>query len=517
MRSSVTPHVILFVAFVLRIANLNGESLWRDEVDSVRFAFEPLTVVLANFTATGFNGPLYHLVLRGWLSLTGVSDFGLRSLSLVCGVLLVALIYALGKRMFGRPAATIAMWLTAISPVLIWYAGEGKMYSLQPALLALALYALMRAVDGWAGEGAWALRRSSAAWWGVFILATSLSFYVHVLSPLFLPVAALFFFALWPGARRHLVGGAVALLALTLPYLPLLLWQAPVLLRGGDIGHRFYPLDQMAWVLASNWTFGLDAHAPLLFAAEADVLTATRRIGVGVGVVLTAVGLMTAARRAADCPVQARVLRLQLATLGWLILPATLIFLISTRLPIFQPRYVLWSAPALSLLIGVGLACLLEGERTGRLAGGLLIVVVSAVGLLGVAAQIINPIRPDVRGAVAYVTQRARPGDAIVFQIPYMRYSFAYYAERFGYPLDRLWVIEAPYTNHGMTPDAVAQTMRGLIGVPGRVWLFESEAPMWDRDGLVRRWFDDALALSERQDFRGVAVGLYRAKEAPGP
>jgi len=515
MRSPVGLHVILFIAFALRIANLSGESLWRDEVDSVRFALQPLAVTLSNLTATGFNGPLYHLVLRGWLSLTGVSDFGLRSLSLMCGVLLVALVYALGRRLFGRLPATIAMWLAAISPALIWYAGEGKMYSLQPALLALALYALARAMEAQAA-GARALCLRSAAWWGLFILTTSLSFYTHVLSPLFLPVAALFFFALWTGARRHLAGGAIALLALTLPYLPLLAWQAPALLRGGDIGHQFYTLDQIAWGLASKWMFGLDARAPLLFAAEGNVLIATRRIGVATGIALIAAGVMAIARRAAGCPVWVKALRLQLATLGWLTLPAILIFLISTRMPIFQPRYVLWSAPALFLLMGVGLACLFRVERAGRLVASLLIVAVSAISLAGAAAQVINPIRPDVRSAVAYVTQRARPGDAIVFQIPYMRHSFAYYAERFGYPLDRLRVIEAPYTNHGMTPDDAAWTMRSLIGASSRVWLFESEAAMWDRGGLVRRWFDGELDASERRDFRGVAVGLYQARQRPG-
>lgn len=503
--------VLLFIAFVLRMANLTGESLWRDEVDSVRFAFEPLGAVFARFTTTGFNGPLYHLIVRGWLSLAGVSDFALRYLSLVCGVVLVALVYVLGRRMFGARVGLIATWLATASPVLVWYAGEGKMYSLQPMLLTLALYALLRVTDPSPNYPVTnpVTNYQLPTWWTVFILATSLSFYVHVLSPLFLPVALLFFFAQWPTSRRHLVGGAVALALLTLPYLPLLAWQAPALLRGGDIGHRFYPLDQIASTLLSHWLFGLDGRAPLLWPTSGEAVTLVRRVMLVLGLALVAYGLAKAAQCASRGPRAMKALCLQLATLGWMALPALVVFLISLQMPLFLPRYVLWSAPAFYLLASVGLDRLLAAERVGRIVARASLITISLASLAGVAAQIIYPIRPDLRGAVAYVLRHSQPGDMVVFQIPYMQYSFAYYAERAGYPLAQLQLAEAPFTNHGMSPDDAAQTMRALVAPAARVWLFESEAAMWDRRGLVRRWFDKTLTTLDRRAFRGVEVGLY--------
>lgn len=493
------------------MANLTGESLWRDEVDSVRFAFEPLGAVFARFTTTGFNGPLYHLIVRGWLSLAGVSDFALRYLSLVCGVVLVALVYVLGRRMFGARVGLIATWLATASPVLVWYAGEGKMYSLQPMLLTLALYALLRVTDPSPNYPVTnpVTNYQLPTWWTVFILATSLSFYVHVLSPLFLPVALLFFFAQWPTSRRHLVGGAVALALLTLPYLPLLAWQAPALLRGGDIGHRFYPLDQIASTLLSHWLFGLDGRAPLLWPTSGEAVTLVRRVMLVLGLALVAYGLAKAAQCASRGPRAMKALCLQLATLGWMALPALVVFLISLQMPLFLPRYVLWSAPAFYLLASVGLDRLLAAERVGRIVARASLITISLASLAGVAAQIIYPIRPDLRGAVAYVLRHSQPGDMVVFQIPYMQYSFAYYAERAGYPLAQLQLAEAPFTNHGMSPDDAAQTMRALVAPAARVWLFESEAAMWDRRGLVRRWFDKTLTTLDRRAFRGVEVGLY--------
>jgi 4-amino-4-deoxy-L-arabinose transferase-like glycosyltransferase len=509
------PHAILFVAFILRIANLTGESLWRDEVDTVRFAFEPLGNILANFTATGFNGPLYHLAVRAWLSLGGVNDFALRTFSLACGVILVALVYVLGRRLFGAPAGLAAMWLTAIAPILIWYAGEGKMYSLQPMLLALALYALMRVIGNWqlpvnAASKLPMTNYQSAAWWAVFILATSFSFYVQLLSPLFLGVAVIFFAAMWPQSKRHIVGFLIALALLTLPYVPLAVWQLPTLVQGGNIGHAFYPLDVIALTLASNWTVGLDGRAPLLNLPAPDVLVTLARYAVfALFALLIAYGLAESVRHAqADAEERTR-FKLKLATLAWLLLPTLFVFVVSMRLPIFQPRYVLWSAPALYLLAGTALARLRADARLGQLASTLALMVLSAVSLSGLVSQVINPVRPDLRGASAFIASAAQPGDVIVFQIPYGRHGYAYYAQRIGAQIDATQIIEAPYTNYGMSEEEVQATLLPAIGAASRVWLYETEPGMWDQRGLVRSWLDSALTPLNRREFRGVSVGLY--------
>lgn len=497
------PHLVLFIAFALRSVNLTGESLWRDEVDSVRFAFEPLSAILANFTSTGFNGPLYHLMLRGWFALAGVNDFVLRFFSVLFGVLLVALLYALGSRLFGRRAGLAAMGFAAIAPVLVWYAGEGKMYSLQPALLTLALYALVRAV-GWSVEHGDCAPRSTRSWlwWITFVLAASLSFYVQLLSPIFLIVAVTFFLAMWPQARRHWRGGLIALALLTLPYLPMAAWQLPTFLQGGDVGHAFVPLNQMAHVLLSNWTLGLDPRAPLLDLHTSDTLVMlTRTLALGFAIALALAGVLS--RHAGET------WRMRIAVLVWLIAPMLAVYFISTRFPLFQPRYLLWSSPALFLLMGLGVARLHVEGRVGRMAGALALIVMSAVSLSGVLAQWIHPIRPDLRGAAAYLVANMQPDDVVVFQIPYGRHSFTYYAERFGKPLDQARVLEAPYTNAGMAEvDVAGELTLAIIGAP-RVWLVETEVAMWDQRNLVRQWFDLALTPSTHQDFRGVNVGLY--------
>jgi hypothetical protein len=164
--------------------------------------------------------------------------------------------------------------------------------------------------------------------------------------------------------------------------------------------------------------------------------------------------------------------------------------------------------------MGLGVARLSDEARVGRVASTLALIIVSAVSLSGVLSQWVNPIRPDLRGAAAYLVSNMQPGDAVVFQIPYGRHSFTYYADRLGKPLDPLRIIEAPFTNYGMDEAQVAAELTSVsAGVP-RVWLIETESTMWDERGLVRDWFDLALTPSDRQDFRGVNVGLY-VNDAP--
>jgi hypothetical protein len=258
----------------------------------------------------------------------------------------------------------------------------------------------------------------------------------------------------------------------------------------------------MAQVLLTNWTLGLDPRAPLLNLPAGDTaLSLTRTLLMGFAIVLALMGVLS--RRAGEG------WGMRIAVGVWLVAPMIALYVVSMRFPLFQPRYLLWSSPALFLLMGLGVARLMDEARVGRVASVVALVIVSAVSLSGVLSQWVNPIRPDLRGAAAYLVSNMQAGDALVFQIPYGRHSFAYYAERNGRPLDQTRIIEAPFTNYGMDEAQVAAELTGVTAGASRVWLVETESAMWDERGLVRDWFDLALTPSERQDFRGVNVGLY--------
>ena len=139
------------MAFAWRLSGIGFQSLWRDEVDSLRFATQPWADLLGSFTRPGENGPLYFLALRPWLALAGQDEFALRFPAALAGVVAIPLTFVLARRLLrasgqgGQSARRgiavanvplVSALLVAVSPYLVWYSQEGKMYAL---LLALVL------------------------------------------------------------------------------------------------------------------------------------------------------------------------------------------------------------------------------------------------------------------------------------------------------------------------------------------------------------------------------------------
>jgi hypothetical protein len=490
--------LIVLLAFVVRVPWLDAQSLWRDEVDALCYAFRfplaldealaPDAVRLADapiacpedpISAQGpdrpglslrltealrqmirQNGPLYFFLLRGWIALTGHSETALRYFSAWFGVLGAALTYAVGHRLLGRVAGTFAALLAAVSPYLTWYSQEVKMYTLVPALVLVALYALRRAMDG-----------DGVRWWIALSVAATLLLYTHVWGALLIPVLVVFFFVWRPRSRTHWLGGLISLALLTLPYAPLAAWQLRSAFVPRETGFPAYTLGQMALTLLVGWGTGLFGWSwpwggficgGVALLGLVSILP-LRRGGKGWR---TAVGMMS-----------------------WIALPLLGIWFVSQWQPLFTDRYLIWAAPAFYLLMGAGLACL--WRRVGWLALPTLLVVLLVFGG-NLWHQTTVPLKSDFRSAATFVERRYDSGDLLIFQIPHGRYTFDYY---FG-PADYAWA-EGLYTNHRfddgsfrLTPDQAAAELAAMTDGYDRVWLIASEVDMWDQRQLVQGWLD---------------------------
>ena len=102
--------IILLLALALRGYRLDGQSLWADEGNSAALAGRSL-VQIAHDSAHDIHPPLYYWLLHGWTRIFGSSEIGLRSLSAALGVLLVWLIYLIGRRLHGQATGLLAGFL----------------------------------------------------------------------------------------------------------------------------------------------------------------------------------------------------------------------------------------------------------------------------------------------------------------------------------------------------------------------------------------------------------------------
>ncbi|MDW8267564.1 MAG: glycosyltransferase family 39 protein [Anaerolineae bacterium] len=459
---------LVLAAWAWRLYGLDAQSLWRDETDSLRFATRPLAQALAMFSRPGENGPLFFLVLRPWLALAGHSEFALRFPSALAGVLAIPLVYRWGSWLHTRRMGLIAALLLAFNPYHLWYSQEAKMYALVVTAVLAVLWAFVRAME----RGGW--------WrWAVWLALTSLGFYLHVLVALVIPLQVSWVL-LVPRWRRRWRAFGAALAVLVLPYLPLIGWQW-TLLTDPDFatGHAFVPLGRMLLV---TWAAQL-AGIPVL---------------PGMWVLAPAVFLLLAGLFLRPFhPYAGRLLA------AWWLVPLLSLYFICLVTPLYTDRYLIWTLPAQVLLMAWGVVKVGERRRELALAllGGWL------AFQLGVGWQQMHvPIKSDFRAAAAYVAPRRQPGDVTLFLMPYIRHTYRYY-DPGPYP----W-LEAPYANRPEDAAQVPERLAAMLADYKGVWLIESEADFYDREGRIRRWLESHGRREDAASFTRVAVFYYRLR-----
>ncbi len=135
--------LILLLAALLRFYRIEYQSYWHDEGNSLHLAGESAALIIQS-AAADIHPPAYYLALKLWRLGLGETEFALRGLSALAGVVLVALLYRLGRDFFGPGAALAAAALGALNPFLIYYSQEARMYALAATLGAASFGLLAR-------------------------------------------------------------------------------------------------------------------------------------------------------------------------------------------------------------------------------------------------------------------------------------------------------------------------------------------------------------------------------------
>ncbi len=477
--------IITWVAFLLRTANLRTQNLWRDEVDAIRFSSWPLPELVSGLFQVGHNGPLYFLLLRPWRALTGDSEFALRYPSALAGAVTIPLGFVLARQFgFSRRIGLLLGLLLATSPYLVWYGQEAKMYAILLVLISLAFVAYLKAITASGVPFRTGLSNPTAVWWGIFVAATSLSFYFHILSPLMLLVYSFIGLLHQATLRKQWQGWLISMACLTLPYIPLALWQMPLLLKGFQSGHPFYPAQKVFPLLFQLYSGGLFQTLSLtgsvlyffLLLCGLFLATKTRKSGYNAST--------------------------RLALASWAVLPPLAVYFISLRVQVFEDRYLIYVTPAFYLIVVIGLIAIRAYSRwLASLCLGLILV----INLVGIWQQQRQPIKADFRSAAAYLMEQPRRSPpSIMVQIPYLQHTLSYYFQGDYQLLEGLW------TNGGKTEGAVDAEMAALTAELNDLWLVVSEEELWDNRTLTRTWLNQNARLVDQAHFTRVSLYHYQ-------
>jgi len=392
--------IIILLGFGVRIFALDKPSLWLDEtfsfsLSNMAYSFRALVDVLVRDDLHPF---LYYLILYGHRLLAGDSEFSLRFLSVLFGVLLIPTTYTLARELLsGRASArqiSIIVGLTsaalvAFSPFLVRYSREVRSYMLIALLIALAMLALLRAV------------RLGGRWWIVYAALFTLSWYTHYFSIFLLP--AFFFYSVLMGRRAFLpwLGATGLSIGLFLPWVGPMLWQMRRLIVAPD----FFPGQLSPWKVIEDL-------AQILLTEQGGEIVGAQFVA---PLLLVVIGLVTGGLillRRDDV-----VKRATLVFLAWIV-PVALTAVAVTYIPKFAPRYMITAIAPLILSLTLGLCLLLwRWSRIGRTIYAIAAIVAMVLSLgqtVYAAARGELAEGDDPRSLARFLKERTGPDDVLL-------------------------------------------------------------------------------------------------------
>lgn len=127
---------LVLVAFTLRFLYLDS-TLWYDEACSWATATDKAGIMHNLLNIDLQHTPLYFLLLKFWIKIFGQSEIAMRIMSLIFGILTVPLAYIVSKKVTKN-----GFWsslICAVSPLLVLFSVEVRMYSLVVFLVLLSI------------------------------------------------------------------------------------------------------------------------------------------------------------------------------------------------------------------------------------------------------------------------------------------------------------------------------------------------------------------------------------------
>ncbi len=484
----------LMVAFALRLYRLGDENIWWDEGLSILAARKSLPGATL-WTAADVHPPLYFWLLWFWRQVAGESWFALRFITVLEGMLGVALLAPLGRRLSGRASVgTLALWLLALSRFHIWWCQQMRMYVLAGTTALFALTFL----TGWLRRPA--ERRDRLG----LLLATAAALYT-----------------VYSNVQLLIIENLTVLRALLVQRgraQRLAMLRRWVLLQLGSL-LLFLPWLALALPRMRSWSV-VEKPATLAFVAELYAVLVTTGISTfighyllpaGIAFLLTGWGLVHLWR----CSPTRRT-GLVMLVLGIVIPPLVIWTLTQPRgffyTPRVEARYLLPFAPLFDLLLAWAMVAL---HRLRPWAGK-----AAAAAMMTLSLAVLPPyyrgryLRDDYLTMSRLIWACGRSDDLVVL-VSGDRYALF------------LPDYDAPQAPDGRPPvflmpgapplDAatVASTLKPLLATHPRIWLAEVEAAMQDPNGEVARFLagEREVALQHHFGYNRLTLFAERAEE----
>lgn len=410
--STPLPIALMVVMVAMALTCAWGRELWLDEAHSAYLATHGLATVWRGVVGD-VHPPLYFVGLWSWGALIGTAPMALRLFSIAAAASAVAITWLTARTGDDEQAGTVAIVLMALSPALVIFAVEIRMYALAICAIALALYAIRRA------RLAPSTRHALIA--GGLGAVAAFTHYVTL-------IAVVGLFATWflvelrnrERRRTALIAGITAALAIA-AWLPILLAQRThKATLGADLTAAYGNPATLVFgstavaprSLVSSFMLAAQDTASILgvFPAESTILLAILALPFGILMLL-------ALRRAVGGD-----------PWTWILIGGGMATVVGmVLLGIGGRRYLVPLIPISALIFARGTTDL---PRSWTQIVRITLVATAAVLVAGSIRVVRAPKPTPVQDAIRYLSTNAGPQDIAVFHAPYAMLLFDYYADR---------------------------------------------------------------------------------------
>jgi mannosyltransferase len=383
------------LAAVLCLLEITTRSIGFDEAATVTIAAQHGHSLITAIGHDGGNMSGFYVLLHVLMGWFGNSALVIRLPSALASVATVALVSLIGLRLSGRRSALASGLLAAISLPLVYWAQNARGYALMVAFVcgAYLVFIGLQQRPRWSG-------------WVAYAVLMSLATYSSFVAVLVIP-AQLMLLAGRP--RRQLRQFAGALAGMAVLCIPLIILAA----RRGS--------GQLFWVPRPTHETEVQVLQSLTSAGLQPSFHATATT---TPLLICTLVLLAAIATAYLLDWKRGLGRWQVGlVVAWALVPVLLTFVYSLVFqPLFLPRNLLMSVPAVSLLLGAGLA----HPRLPVRAGLAVLVALTVLRALQLAPS--YGVSPEPwQAASQYVAARSRPGDCVAFYPADGRMAFQYY------------------------------------------------------------------------------------------
>jgi uncharacterized membrane protein len=478
--------VVLLICggFALRLYRINVVPLRGDEAFTVlNWMCQPFSQTLATIATSDPQPPLAYLTYRVYALLVGSDEYRVRFLPALLNILGIPVLYALGKRFGGRRLGLLAALLYAVNPNEIWHAQDARNYAIWAALSPTALWLALRA-----------LGRRRLVDWVLYVGMAVVTLYFYYLELFVVFVLNLYVFIVHRRDRPLLLQWLGSQTAIAVAIIPWYLQER--LLTGSGYGGTGSRFDLALWFteLLPTLTFG-EVTSQMLGHLPALTMWAL----IGVLVFALALGWWRLWRRQ-------RREALLLGLLGTM--PLLLLGIVSLKLNVFVPRYVLSVTPIYMIFLASLLLYLWLCRGKWWFRGTFL---VSGVVLLAVVASSLTSYyfvhdyakSPDWRALASYLHLHTSPDDLVLNTSA--DEAFTLYHDDYSVNGDQF---RMPASSD-QPIDEIQQLLAENQLTRHSIWIAAQTLSSWSNAGIVEAWLADHMQLVRQTNVNGLRAEQY--------